>query len=245
MTTESEIATPDTPETREMITRREAILRVSVLLGGVALVGGTALLTGCRDEEKNTDAPFTADEVGFLDEVADTILPTTSTPGAKAAKTGAFMALMVTDSYKPSDRKIFREGMRKLDEASRKANGVSFVTATPQQRIALLEVLDREQKADSDARKTAQWRSRRDRKNAQRLENQSAFDAGRTIAENSAKRRGRKGPGRRLRELRRSSQRDAGQCRACPKRRRRSASRSSRAIRALRKNRFGLPRGCF
>ena len=153
MTTELEIETPNTPD---MITRREAILRVSVLLGGVALVGGTALLTGCRDEEKNTDAPFTADEVGFLDEVADTILPTTSTPGAKAAKTGAFMALMVTESYKPSDRKIFREGMRKLDDASQKANGVSFVKATPQQRLALLEVVDREQKADSDARKTEQ-----------------------------------------------------------------------------------------
>src|SRR5882762_5260767 len=141
--------------TPEMITRREAILRVSVLLGGVALVGGTALLTGCRDQEKNTDAPFTTDDVAFLDEVADTILPTTSTPGAKAAKTGAFMALMVTDSYKPSDRKIFRDGMRKLDEASQKANGVSFMKATPQQRLALLEVLDREQKADSDERKTA------------------------------------------------------------------------------------------
>ena len=155
MTTELETEMPGVPDTPEMITRREAILRVSVLLGGVALVGGTALLTGCRDQEKNTDAPFTADDIAFLDEVADTILPTTSTPGAKAAKTGAFMALMVTDSYKPSDRKIFREGMRKLDEASQKANGASFMKATPAQRLALLEVLDREQKADADERKTA------------------------------------------------------------------------------------------
>lgn len=135
----------------EMITRREAILRVSALLGGVALVGGSALLTGCRDE--NTDAPFTADEIAYLDEVAETILPQTSTPGAKAAKTGAFMALIVTDSYSPRDRKIFREGMRKLDKASRKANGASFVTATPQQRLSLLNVVDREQKAEGDARK--------------------------------------------------------------------------------------------
>ena len=137
--------------TPEMITRREAVLRVSALLGGVALVGGSALLTGCR--EANTDAPFTADEIAFLDEVAETILPQTSTPGAKAAKTGAFMALIVTDSYSPRDRKTFREGMRKLDKASRKANGVSFVTAPPQQRLSLLNVVDREQKAEGDARK--------------------------------------------------------------------------------------------
>src|SRR6202011_3841146 len=89
----------------EMITRREAILRVTALLGGVALVGGTALLTGCREE--NTDAPFTADEIAYLDEIAETILPQTSTPGAKAAKTGAFMALMVTDSYNARDRRVF------------------------------------------------------------------------------------------------------------------------------------------
>lgn len=138
--TEHETAPDIAPE---LITRREAILRVTVLLGGVALVGGTALLTGCREE--NTDVPFTADEIAYLDEIADTILPQTSTPGAKAAKTGAFMALMVTDSYSPRDRKAFRKGMHSLDKASDKAYGVSFVKATPQQRVTLLNILDREQ----------------------------------------------------------------------------------------------------
>ena len=136
----------ETDYSPDMITRREAILRASALLGGVALVGGSALLAGCREE--NTDAPFTAEDIAFLDEVAETILPQTSTPGAKAAKTGAFMALVVTDSYSPRDRKIFREGMRKLDTASRQANGVSLMAATPQQRLAVLEVVDREQKIE-------------------------------------------------------------------------------------------------
>ena len=134
--------------------RREAIRRVSALLGGLALVGGDALLTGCSDRSSPLarDAKFSAQDVAFLDEVADTILPTTKTPGAKAAKTGAFMALMVTDSYSPGDQEAFRNGMRTLDEASIKDNKVGFVQATPQQRLALLQRLDREQKADSDAR---------------------------------------------------------------------------------------------
>jgi hypothetical protein len=146
--TESDNATDLAPD---LITRREAILRVTVLLGGVALVGGTALLTGCREE--NTDAPFTPEEIAYLDEIADTILPETSTPGAKAAKTGAFMALIVTDSYSPADRKAFRQGMHKLDKASDKAYGVSFVKATPQQRLTLLNVVDREQFDEGEARK--------------------------------------------------------------------------------------------
>ena len=96
----------------EMITRREAVLRVTAMLGGVALIGGSALITGCRAENAGTtaggtaaDSTYTPDDVAFLDEVAETILPQTSTPGAKAAKTGAFMALMVRDSYYPKDRK--------------------------------------------------------------------------------------------------------------------------------------------
>lgn len=133
----------DLLETPELITRREAILRVTVLLGGIALTGGTALITGCRQEK--VGAPFTPDEVAYLDEIADTILPTTSTPGAKAAKTGAFMALMVRDSYKPEDERIFREGMRKLNDASKDKYNVDFMKATPDQRLALLQVLDREE----------------------------------------------------------------------------------------------------
>jgi hypothetical protein len=138
-------------ETAEMITRREAILRVTALLGGATLVGGTALITGCGED--NTDIPFTPEEIAFLDEVAETILPQTSTPGAKATNTGAFMALIVTDSYKKRDRRIFREGMEKLDKATRKAHDVSFMQATTPQRLSVMEVLDREQKIQGDALK--------------------------------------------------------------------------------------------
>jgi hypothetical protein len=141
------------------IDRREAIKRVTVFLGGIALVGSSSLLSGCRQDEA-TDAPFTAEDVAFLDEVAETILPQTSTPGAKAAQAGAFMALMVTDGYDKKDRTIFREGMRKIDEATRKAHDTTFMAATPQQRLAVLEVLDREQRAHSRAREEATRKKR-------------------------------------------------------------------------------------
>jgi hypothetical protein len=135
-----------------MITRREAILRVTALLGGVALVGGSALITGCRPDV-NPDAPFTTDEIAFLEEVADTILPRTSTPGAKDVHAGAFMAMMVHDTYDARDRKIFREGMHTIDDATKKAHNVSFMQATPQQRLSVLEAIDRDQKVYSDALK--------------------------------------------------------------------------------------------
>src|SRR3712207_138001 len=87
-----------------LITRREAILRVSAILGTVTFVGGTALITACErgrpnGANGNGAARFSADDIAYLDEIAETILPETKTPGAKAARTGAFMALMVTDTY--------------------------------------------------------------------------------------------------------------------------------------------------
>jgi hypothetical protein len=141
------------------IDRREAIRRVSALLGGAALVGGRALLAACERASfplaEATLGEFTAKDIALLDEIAETILPATKTPGAKAAKTGAFMALMVTDSYRQPEQKVFREGMGKIDEAMRKANGLSFMAATPMQRTTVLIALDREQKRAMDARKPA------------------------------------------------------------------------------------------
>ena len=130
----------------ELITRREAVARVAALLGGVALIGGSALITGCRTEKTSVPfTPFTPDEVAYLDEIADTILPTTSTPGAKAAKTGELMARMVTDSYHDEDQQTFRDGMVKLNDLSKQKNGgKTFMEATPAQRLALLKDLDKE-----------------------------------------------------------------------------------------------------
>jgi glucoside 3-dehydrogenase (cytochrome c) hitch-hiker subunit len=140
------------------IDRREAIRRVSALLGGVALVGGSTLVTACEQAQRRAAAAkggvgsFTTQDIALLDEVAETILPETKTPGAKAAQVGAFMALMVTDTYEERDQAVFRDGMRKLDEACRAMHHTTFLEATPPQRLPLLEQLDREQKAYMDAR---------------------------------------------------------------------------------------------
>jgi hypothetical protein len=151
-------------EQDRLISRREAVLRVTGLLGGLSLIGGSALLTACQKESAGDRAaatgagagPFSAQDVAFLDEVADTILPTTAkSPGAKAAQTGAFMALMVTDTYDPKDQQTFRDGMKKLDDASKKASNAGFMQATPAQRLALLTQLDREAKDYMDRRAAA------------------------------------------------------------------------------------------
>jgi hypothetical protein len=143
------------------LTRREALQIVAALLGGAALTGGEQVLAISVDEaamavaaEQGTSL-FTAADVALLDEIAETILPETSTPGAKAAKTGAFMALMATEAYDAQQQQVFRAGLGQVDDGCRKAHGVPFMQATPAQRLSIVEVLDREQKSAMDARTPA------------------------------------------------------------------------------------------
>jgi glucoside 3-dehydrogenase (cytochrome c) hitch-hiker subunit len=157
MTTQSETDLPR--EESSAIDRREAIRRVTAMLGGLTLVGGSSLVAACQRERRPGPrvpiGEFTVADIDLLDEVADTILPETKTPGAKAANVGAFMALMVTDTYKPEDRQVFRDGMRSLDALCFQSNKAAFVAAKPEQRLALLEKIDREAKTYMDLRSEA------------------------------------------------------------------------------------------
>jgi len=129
----------------DLVTRREAIRRVSALLGGTALVGQAVWLAGCEGNYyARRGTLFLPAEVALLDEIADTILPATKTPGAKAAEVGFFIALMVSDTYDPTEQRIFREGIETLERESRTQNGAGFMASSPEQRVALLERLDRE-----------------------------------------------------------------------------------------------------
>jgi Gluconate 2-dehydrogenase subunit 3 len=119
-----------------------------LILGGT-IVRAELFLAGCTSADKKLGTAginFSNDDVAFLDEVAETILPATDTPGAKEAKVGDFMTRIVRDCYEEKDQQIFVSGIQKLNEASRKKNGKSFMDSSPQERHDLLVDLDKEQK---------------------------------------------------------------------------------------------------
>ncbi len=124
--------------------RRELLKMITLASGGV-LIGGELLLSGCKTNAKS-DAAFSTDDIAFLDEVAETIIPKTNTPGAKDAEVGKFMAVMVNDCYEAKDQKIFHDGLIKLDEASKKKFSSSFMKINTAQRKELLTELDKEAK---------------------------------------------------------------------------------------------------
>jgi len=127
--------------------RREAIGKVTLIIGG-ALIGANYFLSGCRQKgASNVDDLFTPDSNEYLNEIADTILPGTKSPGAKAANVGSFIAVMVRDCYTKQEQKIFVEGLKKLNDAAYKRYGNDFMGLATLQRIDLLVALDKEQKA--------------------------------------------------------------------------------------------------
>src|SRR4029078_9447692 len=112
--------------------RREAVKYISILLGG-AVIGADAFITGCKTKTGNPQE-WSADDIAYLDEITETILPRTTTPGAKDAKVGQFMTVMVNDCYEESDQKVCHDGMDKLNELAQKTYSASFMKLTPQQR---------------------------------------------------------------------------------------------------------------
>ncbi|MBC7887064.1 MAG: gluconate 2-dehydrogenase subunit 3 family protein [Ferruginibacter sp.] len=128
------------------MTRRDLLQNVAILLGGSIVGGSVFSISGCKSADKPVNALFNESQVAFMNEIADTILPATSSPGAKAANVGNFMSVMVLDCYTERDQKVFLAGLDKIDELSEKQFNASFVNATPAERTTLLTVLDKEQK---------------------------------------------------------------------------------------------------
>jgi glucoside 3-dehydrogenase (cytochrome c) hitch-hiker subunit len=124
--------------------RRELLKLIAAATGG-AMIGGEFFLSGCKNPEGGS-LEFSEENIAFLDEVAETILPHTSTAGAKAAGVGRYMTVMVNDCYKKEDQEIFHKGMGQLNDACKKMHDHGFMKATPDQRKELLVSLDNERK---------------------------------------------------------------------------------------------------
>jgi glucoside 3-dehydrogenase (cytochrome c) hitch-hiker subunit len=129
--------------------RREALSQVALIMGGT-IVGAEVILSGCAPKKTaaeiaTADAAFTTDNITFLDEVGETILPATpGSPGAKAAKIGEFMHVIVRDCYTDSDQKIFFDGIPKFKDAVEKKYSKDFMDLSDQDKHDFLVALDKE-----------------------------------------------------------------------------------------------------
>lgn len=124
---------------------RRDLLKQIALVTGAVVVGGDFFLTGCKQVGK-PETGFTPSNIALLDEIGETIIPATTTPGAKAAKIGEFMKVMVTDCYTEKQQAAFMNGLVSLEEACNAMHGKNFFECDPAERKEFLLSLEKEAK---------------------------------------------------------------------------------------------------
>ena len=116
---------------------RRDLLTMIAAVTGTAMIGATRVMAYMPTE--TGENLFSQADIAFLDEVAETILPATDTPGAKAAGVGAFMTVFVSDCYTPEEQASFREGMEMLRAGAEARHAAAFEALSPEDRRALVQ----------------------------------------------------------------------------------------------------------
>jgi glucoside 3-dehydrogenase (cytochrome c) hitch-hiker subunit len=125
--------------------RREAVKATTALLGGVLITSNGFLVACARDSTRAASKTLTLDDQSLIEEIADTLLPTTpSSPGAKAAGAGAAINLLLTDCYEPEAQERVVNGLKEFRKMCRRRCGDSFASLPQDERERVLRDIDAE-----------------------------------------------------------------------------------------------------
>ena len=121
--------------------RRAAVQRISLLMGGVALSG--PVVSGILGEKTHFGESVyaTPQQEKLLAELADVIIPTTDTPGAKAAGAEQFIIRVIRDCHPIEEQKAFYTSLDKFDADSKAAFGKNFAALGKDQKIEMVKKL--------------------------------------------------------------------------------------------------------
>lgn len=126
-------------------------MRVAALAGATLTLPALAdTLEASAARRALTGKPvfFTADQDATVAELAETIIPATGTPGAKAAKVNEIIDVLIKDCYQEADQKRFVEGLARTNKLSQDTYSKAFVQLEPAQRIEVVKKLEAEAKEE-------------------------------------------------------------------------------------------------
>src|SRR5882672_4614054 len=82
---------------------------------------------------------FTPAEFEMMDELSELIIPTDEhSPGARAAKVAEYIDGRLAESFLDEPKLQWREGLKLVDQISVEINGQPFMQSSPDQRVAVL-----------------------------------------------------------------------------------------------------------
>ena len=116
--------------------RRKAIGSIFLLAGaGAAAITGIKLRTLYR----TPDLKKLPSHLPLITELAETIIPATDTPGAKAANVGPFIITMIEDCTPKKEQNVFLNGLEDVEDYAHSKYGHSFVNCSQAHRDAIAE----------------------------------------------------------------------------------------------------------
>ncbi|WP_310587994.1 gluconate 2-dehydrogenase subunit 3 family protein [Runella sp. SP2] len=129
-----------------MMNRRDAIARVALLMGGTLSAPSLMAFGEGSSAKQVVGAAFslTSAQKTLVAEIAEHIIPKTSTPGAKEAGVGPFIEMMLADCYKPQEQQNFLDGLADLDERATKAHGKKFLDTSSAEQVAILKQVEKD-----------------------------------------------------------------------------------------------------
>jgi hypothetical protein len=122
------------------VNRRDAVKAIGVLLG-TAVTPSVARAVGAGYRAPAPGVPYrvlTPQQGELLATLAEHIIPTTDTPGARAARVDAFIDGLLADIFTAEEREHFLEGLTDVDTRTNTAHGTNYLKATPVQQVGLL-----------------------------------------------------------------------------------------------------------
>jgi hypothetical protein len=129
--------------------RREAIKQLFCITAGMAIIPSCM-----NDRRKSTillsKITISGAEEDMLAELCETILPKSSTPGAKDISSHLFVLKMVDDCRKKEDQDKFLIGMKAFQERCKSTAGKDFMSISPDERKAVLASIIADKDEESD-----------------------------------------------------------------------------------------------
>jgi len=102
------------------------------------VTAGGLLVAGLGHAE--TPVFFTKEEFAVVDELMETIIPIDAhSPGAKAAGCAAYTDRQLAESGDEEEKKLWRDGMKALQDRAHTKFDKSIAEITPAQRVLILE----------------------------------------------------------------------------------------------------------
>lgn len=122
--------------------RRLFIERSSVLVGMLSIGSSGILVQSCvNDGSKSFNSLFSIKEVSLINEIANIIIPPTSVPGAKEAKVGEFIALILQDCYPKNIQETFKDSLKNINNATKERFDKDFIRCSPSEKQEAIEIL--------------------------------------------------------------------------------------------------------